>query len=292
MLLHLLDKGVDPDNIHVHHNEVDGRGTSTFDWPCTTSYCRAVADHFGIRIIYSWREGGIKREIYRENEGLQDVLYEENGELIRLQSRPGNSTRRKFPAVAADLRTRWCSSVVKIDVLSRVITNHPEYQEGRFNIYSGERAQESANRAKYKDLEPYRSTSKKRVCTQVRPILHWSEKEVWNIIGYHGIQPHPSYELGWGRCSCMTCIFSSPNTWATLFGFHPLAVDKIHTIESEIQHTLYHGKTIGQKVDSGTPWTVDPYWVQQALGEFTAPMKPSRWRLPAGAFSNEKSGSV
>ena len=32
-------------------------------------YCRAVADHFGIRIIYSWREGGIKREIYRENQG-------------------------------------------------------------------------------------------------------------------------------------------------------------------------------------------------------------------------------
>ena len=43
-------------------------------------------------------------------------------------------------------KTRWCSSVVKIDVLSRVIGNYPAYASGKFLVCTGERWQESPAR--------------------------------------------------------------------------------------------------------------------------------------------------
>ncbi|MGH1338744.1 MAG: phosphoadenosine phosphosulfate reductase family protein, partial [Aureispira sp.] len=208
MVLDLLERGVPQSKIILHHHEVDGRARPLFDWKVTTQYCRAFAEALGLTILFSYREGGILREMYREQEGLQDVLYqcEMDGAFHRLRSRAGNSTRRKFPAVAADLQTRWCSSSVKIDVLSRVIANHPDYQKGRFVICTGERGEESKNRARYKYWENYRATAptKGRFCIQWRPILDWKEKEVWSILRRHRIQCHPCYELGWSRCSCQT----------------------------------------------------------------------------------------
>lgn len=146
MVLHLLSLGVTKDRITLHHHDVDGDGQNLFDWPCTPSYCQAFADAFDIPILFSYRDGGIRREMFRKNEGLQDVLYQQTAgkKHTRLESRAGNSTRMKFPAVAVDLRTRWCSAVVKIDVLSRVIANHADYKTGRFVVCTGERREESA----------------------------------------------------------------------------------------------------------------------------------------------------
>ena len=116
MVLKLKKAGVDMSRVVLHHHDVDGHGPRLFDWPCTPAYCKAVADHLGVPILFSWREGGIRREILRQDEGLQDVLYQptRGAEPKRLKSRPGSSTRMKFPAVAASLMTRWCSAVVTL----------------------------------------------------------------------------------------------------------------------------------------------------------------------------------
>jgi 3'-phosphoadenosine 5'-phosphosulfate sulfotransferase (PAPS reductase)/FAD synthetase len=43
-----------------------------------------------------------------------------------------------------------------------------------------------------------------------RPILDWSEEEVFSCIARHGLQPHPAYhEFGMSRVSCRFCIMSS-----------------------------------------------------------------------------------
>lgn len=295
MFLGLLNLGVDKSRIVLHHHEVDGGGENFFDWKATTSYCKKFAESFGVDILFSYREGGIAREIYRENEGLQSVYYQKDvdGDFIELKSRKGSSTRRKFPAVSGSLCSRWCSSVAKIDVLSRVITNNDEYNEGNFIVCTGERAEESTKRASYVELEKYRAYSQKRNIWQWRPILDWKEGEVWSIIEAYGVQVHPVYELGWGRCSCQTCIFSSANTWAAIAELSPEKIDKIEAIEKDIDFTLYSKTTIREKVEKGTSFLsaelVDT-WASEALETFTKPIFVENWTLPAGAFATESAG--
>jgi len=295
MVLDLLDQGIEKSRIILHHHEVDGGGDNLFDWAVTTEYCLAFAKEFGLEILFSYREGGILREIYRQNEGLQDVLYqtEQGGEYHRLKSKDGNSTRLKFPAVAADLRTRWCSSNVKIDVLSRVVANNPAYQNGTFIILTGERREESNNRAKYNKADLYRANSKTRRCIQYRPIIDWTEKEVWAIIEKHKVQSHPCYELGWSRCSCQICIFSSANIWASIQDISPLKISRIGGIELEINHTLYNKETINQKALKGVSFIdSDSFMIAQATERFTLPIKKESWTMPKGAFGENSCGSV
>lgn len=295
MVLHLLDNNVPKNRIVLHHHEVDGGGKNLFDWKTTTEYCRKFAQHFGLEILFSFRDGGILREIYRKDEGLQDILFqsEMGGEYIRLKSKEGNSTRYKFPAVAADLRTRWCSSAVKIDVLRRVVSNNPKYAQGNFIVCTGERRQESKNRAKYLEAEKYSAFSKKRNIIQHRPIIDWTEQQVWSIIERYKVQAHPCYHLGWSRCSCQTCIFSSADVWASIFEINPEKVYAIIDIEKEINHTLYNKMTLEDKVFKGTSFADwDNFWVGQATVEFTLPIINENWTLPKGAYGENSCGSV
>jgi 3'-phosphoadenosine 5'-phosphosulfate sulfotransferase (PAPS reductase)/FAD synthetase len=296
LVLYLLKMGISKSRITLHHHDVDGKTNDLFDWKCTPSYCQAFADAFELPIIFSWRKGGIKREILRTNEGLQDVFFD-NGTITELKSRKGSSTRHKFPAVAADLRTRWCSSVVKIDVLSRVLNNTTS--EGNFLILTGERRQESNARSKYKEFEKYRSWTKKRNAWQWRAIIDFTEKMVWDLYKEFKVQPHPCYELGWSRCSCQTCIFSSPNTWAAINEISPEKIVEIAELEKQIDHTLYMEKkraiSIYEKVEKGTSFITGENlerWGGEAIGEFVSDIFVSEWKLPQGAFSGESAGGL
>lgn len=292
-VLYLLELGIDKGRIELHHHDVDGHGRNLFDWACTPSYCQAFADAFELPIVFSWRKGGIEREIRRTNEGLQDVEYMTGEEYKVLRSRPGNSTRHKFPAVAASLITRWCSSVAKIDVLSRVVS--AEYNDCDLLVLTGERREESAARAEYKDHEKYRRWSKSRNAWHWRPVIDFTEEMVWSLYEKYKVQPHPCYMLGWSRCSCQTCIFGSANVWASIWELSPEKVWAIGEIEEEYGYTLYRDCDIFEKVDKGVSF-LDPEavarWKVEALGQFVSPIFIDNWTLPAGAYGEEKSGSV
>jgi len=295
MVLYLLEEGIDRRRIHLHHHDVDGGGVPLFDWACTTSYCRAFAEAFGLSLYVSYREGGILREIFRQNEARQDVYFQKvpGGPFHCVPSKKSaRNTRLKFPAVSADLCTRWCSSTVKIDVLDTVIRHHDAYQH-EIMVFTGERAEESTARSKYKPLEPHSTKTLTREATHWRPILYWSEAEVWTIMERWKVQPHPAYMLGWGRCSCQLCIFSSPNLWATIRQLSPEKVQHVAIVEQLIGFTLYSGQTIYQRVAAGEELQgISPYWATQATGTFTAPILIKGWTLPAGAFSKQPAGSV
>lgn len=297
MVLWLLEQGIPKHRIHLHHHDVDGDGEILFDWACTKSYCIAFAKAFGLKLFFSYRKGGIVRSMYRTNEPLQNVYFqrEPDGIFHVAESNPlAIGTRRKFPAVAASLSTRWCSSEVKIDVLKRAITNNPDYSNDLF-ILTGERRQESTNRSKYAEVEEHATYSLKRHAIQWRIILDWTEEMVWDIMKRWGVQPHPAYMLGWNRCSCQLCIFNDPNIWATIGAISPAKVDRIEAIENEFDHTLYHKERIRERVLRGCVLdTLDPYWVEQGTGEFTAPLliAPQEWVLPSGAFKGHSSGAL
>ncbi|WP_431213827.1 phosphoadenosine phosphosulfate reductase family protein [Puia sp. P3] len=295
MVLHLLEQGIDRHRIHLHHHDVDGAGVPLFDWACTASYCRAFAHAFGLSLYFSYREGGILREILRQDEPRQDVYFQKvpGGPFHCIPAKKSaRNTRLKFPAVSADLRTRWCSSTVKIDVFNTVIRHHETYRR-EIMVVTGERAEESTARSKYQPQETHSTNTLFRKATHWRPVLHWSEAEIWAILQRWRVQPHPAYMLGWNRCSCQLCIFNSPNLWATIHKLSPEKVERIAIVEQFTGFTLYNRQTIYQRIAFGEPLqNLSAYWVAQATGAFTNPILIDEWTLPPGAFSREPAGSV
>jgi 3'-phosphoadenosine 5'-phosphosulfate sulfotransferase (PAPS reductase)/FAD synthetase len=296
------------ESIELWHHDVDGDGEPLFDWACTRSYCKKFADHFGLKILFSFSGGGILREIYRTEETVQPTFFqkEQDGDYYvvpPLQRTEFIKTRRKFPAVSADLNTRWCSWIAKIGVMVKAINNTEKYKNCNLVVMTGERRLESTARSKYKEMEEYRGASKTRRAVQWRPIIDWTVDQVWDIFKEHKVQPHPCYELGWGRCSCQLCIFSSPEIWATINEISPEKVKRIADIEQDLGFSLYSSKSKGEyvqksiyetKVLKGTasiPDYIKERWLLEALGEFVSPIRVEEWVMPLGAFSKETSGA-
>lgn len=308
MVLYLLSIGVDKKNIELWHHDVDGEGKQLFDWPCTKSYCKKFAKTFGLKILFSYAKGGILREIYRTNETIQPVLFQKEQEGDYYEVKPQNkerfyNTRRKFPAVSADLMIRWCSWVAKISVMLKGINHSERYSNANIIILTGERRLESAARSNYKEMELYRGASKTRRAIQWRPIIDWTEKEVWEMMRCFSVQPHPCYELGWNRCSCQLCIFSNANTWAAINEISPEKVKTISEMEGDLAFTLYSDKVKGRnvmrdiysaRVEQGVsfiPEEAKKRWLKEALGEFVSNIIIDNWKLPAGAFSMDTAGA-
>jgi 3'-phosphoadenosine 5'-phosphosulfate sulfotransferase (PAPS reductase)/FAD synthetase len=221
-VLHLLDMNINPAKIELHHHLVDGReGSDLFDWPVTEDYCRKFAQALDLKIYFSWLEGGLEREMCRDNQPKAPTHFETPEGVQTIGGQGQSGTRRKFPAKTADLTRRWCSAYAKIDVLSAAIINQPRFNHSRTLVITGERAEESAARAKYDRFEPHRSDRRnspklKRHVDHWRPVHGLSEKQVWQMIERWNIQVHPAYELGWGfRISIsmgfQLCDRSNPN---------------------------------------------------------------------------------
>lgn len=238
VLYALFELKIPKERIELWHHEVDGKGEQLFDWACTPSYCEAFAKAFDLKMYSSYAEGGILDAIYRQDAPPQNVFYqsEPEGKFNKITTKGSErflNTRLKFPAVASDLNKRWCSSVVKIDVMSKVINNWDRFKKSKVCVMTGERRTESTNRAKYDEVDNSKNTINKQLI-QWRAIIDWDEQKVWDIIKEHKVQPHPCYELGWNRCSCQLCIFSSANTWASINEINPEKVKRIAEIEKDL----------------------------------------------------------
>ena len=244
-LLHLFDLGVDRSKIELWHHDVDGiEGSKLMDWPVTRDYCKKIAEYLEIPIYFSWRKGGFEAEMLRENK-LTNCIYFEcpDGTIGKAGGLRGKlNTRLKFPQVTANLSQRWCSAYLKIDVYSLALNNQKRFLGKRILVISGERAQESAARAKYQVFEPDRCDGKKRTVNRWRPIHKWNEKEVWEIIKKYKVNPHPAYHLGWGRLSCKTCIFGSKDQWASCRFLDPEGFEVISDYEKRFDKTIHRTK--------------------------------------------------
>lgn len=220
-LFYLLDLGVPKEKIELWHQCVDGKGmdqVELMDWPVTESYIESVGKLFGINTFYQWRSGGIYNELMRKDSLTGDVYYTtEEGEIIHLPTRNGKkNTRLKWPAISPDLRIRWCSPYVKIDVFRRVLNNHPKYKNKKILVVTGERREESSNRARYAETEIHACNNKSRLVHAWRPVIDWTEQQIWDTYEKRSFLPHPAYLLGWNRTSCFGCIFSTADLWAMM----------------------------------------------------------------------------
>lgn len=247
------------------------------------------------------------------------ILAEECPEAHELLKQYGQ--RMKFPAKTGDLARRWCSATLKIDVASAVLRNlsalsqcggrlTAEVQSGamvnleqansgaRILIVSGERRGESANRSKYNEMELHRCHATARAHRLVhawRPVIDYSERDIWEVIKRHHATPHPCYSCGWNRCSCMMCIFSRPTLWAGIRELFPTEYEAFRQDEIRL------GFTLDTKVDLDTfvgdaPSCVchdNPRALHQLVsGEFAVGdvYTTGAWNYPAGAFRGAEGG--
>ena len=289
--LHLLDCGVKPEKIELWHHLIDGApGSEPFmDWPITEDYCRQFAKEFNVPIYFSWRDGGFERELLKENDRVASVSWENpDGTIGNSGGKRGKiDTRRMFPQVSADLRVRWCSSVLKIDVMSAAINNQERFKGKKNLVVTGERAEESKSRSNYNTFENHRCHGKLRTVHHWRPIHDWTEKQVWEIMEKHKVMAHPAYWLGWGRLSCITCIFGNANQWASAAHLYPEMVEKIAKYEEEFGFTINRKKSVRELVEKGRPY--EGAHIKVAADERWSEEKPlirSRggWTLPSGAY--------
>jgi 3'-phosphoadenosine 5'-phosphosulfate sulfotransferase (PAPS reductase)/FAD synthetase len=295
-LLSLIEAGVPAKRIELHHHDVDGQGRSFIDWPSTTAYCHAVAREFGIPLYLSWKEGGFLREMLRDSQPTAPIHFETpNGTIGTVGGEGPRGTRLRFPQVSADLRVRWCSAYLKVDILAALIRAQPRFLQRRTLIITGERAQESRARASYAVFEPDRTDTRngsrrQRHVDHWRPVHHLDERDVWALMQPHGIVPAPAYRLGWSRLSCMGCIFGGPDQWASLRAIAPAWFERIAAYEERFGCTIQRHCGIRMLADRGHPYPAasnQPDLVRRALSSaWTEPVRiiSGEWQLPAGAF--------
>lgn len=305
--LHLLKMGVLPEKIELWHHDIDGRESDRlFDWAVTRDYCKKYAQAFKAPIYFSWLEGGFEREMTRVKSKKSKTWFEypSNDGTIKLAHAGGTrgkeNTRMKFPQIGADLSTRWCSAYLKIDVATTAINNQERFINKKTLVVTGERGQESSNRARYEMFEPDRSDNRdgKRVQRHVdhyRPIRDWKETEVWKLIQEYKVNPHPAYKLGFGRTSCLFCIFGNANQFATAKEIAPEEGEKLAQLEQTFSDfhkkpvTMKRKETIRELYSKGEVYSEaleNPRIVKLAQSEiYTDVIFIDEWELPAGAFS-------
>lgn len=295
--LSLIEAGVPPEKIELHHHLIDGNeGSDLMDWPVTEAYCRAFSEAFGSKLFFSWRIGGFEQEMLREDSPTAAIMFQDlTGETLLAEGRknPPVGTRRRFPQVTADLSQRWCSSYLKIDVGDRLLRRQFRFADGRnYLVITGERAEESAARAKYKFFERHRTYSDgkrvQRYIYHARIAKEAREAEVWEMLKRHNVNPHPAYHAGWGRTSCLTCIFGSPNQWATVAHYMPERFNKIAAYEAEFGTTIHRKMGVIEQAVRGVPYDIDEDTYRVAMSkEYSEPIIVSGgWTLPRGAFGD------
>lgn len=295
-VLTLLEAGADPAKLELWHHEIDGRtGSDLMDWKCTPDYCRKFAAAFGLKIYFSWLEGGFEQEMLRNNTAKAATIWENpDGTLGRSGGNGQPGTRRKFPQVSADLTVRWCSAYLKIDVGCAAINGQTRFQAGKTLFVTGERAEESTARAAYRTFEPHRTDRRngskvRRHVDHFRPIHGLSLVDVWQLLERYRINPHPAYRVGIGRCSCQFCIFGNPNQTAIARAVSPSRFERLAAYEGAFGVTIHRGQTITARAARGTVPQISPVDLAAARSaSFDEPiiLPPGvPWLLPAGAFA-------
>ena len=325
----LLELGVPKSKIEFWHHDIDGGHPSrTMDWRCTANYIRSFAEAEQIPLRVSWRKNGFFGELYRIGASeLIEYVDPETGEIYQCPpskkymecqklkvaaiSEMENKLaefgyRMKFPMKSGDLSRRWCSAYLKIMVADTVLRNMNSVAANltktrmdiKLLIVSGERRGESVGRSKYNEIEIHRTNAVSkhhRTVHQWRPVIDYSEKDIWEVLKRHKVNPHPCYRAGWNRCSCAMCIFSTPQLFAGIRELYPkeyalLCQDEkvlgftldnhcdLETYIGSADSCVYHGdKEASQSLLTGE-FPVESVYVKD------------KWKYPVGAFHGAAGG--
>lgn len=228
-------------------------------------------------------------------------LKREVGDSVirNLESLKAQGGRQALPAKSGCHQGRWCSGSLKASIQGGVTATLAKTSENvKILVVSGERRGESANRAKYNEMEVHRTNATARAHRLVhhwRAVIDHTERDVWEILRRHRVTPHPCYTCGWSRCSCMMCIFSLPRHWAGIKELFPSEYDAVCQDEIRLGFTLDNKKTLPEYVGSAESCVHrgDKKALHQLVTGIFTPADiqcTGEWLFPAGAFGGAEGG--
>nr|VFJ47415.1 MAG: 3'-phosphoadenosine 5'-phosphosulfate sulfotransferase (PAPS reductase)/FAD synthetase [Candidatus Kentron sp. FM]VFJ47873.1 MAG: 3'-phosphoadenosine 5'-phosphosulfate sulfotransferase (PAPS reductase)/FAD synthetase [Candidatus Kentron sp. FM]VFK07839.1 MAG: 3'-phosphoadenosine 5'-phosphosulfate sulfotransferase (PAPS reductase)/FAD synthetase [Candidatus Kentron sp. FM] len=140
----------------------------------------------------------------------------------------------RFPSANA----RFCSGALKTTPIRQQIID-PLLCAGHFVVsWHGVRAGESAARAK---LPPLEFPDPAEDFAIYRPLLPWSDADVFALHERHGIQPNPLYRCGMKRVGCMPCIFAGKMELRRIGMRFPDEIDRIASWEKHVSRASKRG---------------------------------------------------
>lgn len=296
LLLFLLENNVPRERIELWHQEIDGRGRTLFDWEVTPDYCRKLGLAFDIPVFYQWKVGGFECEMLREDSLTAPICFElPDGNIKQVGGTMGKkTTRRRFPQPSPDLRVRWCSAYLKIDVCATALRNQERFQNIRTLVLSGERGEESKQRANYAILEPDKADLRNgkhfyRHIDRYRPLRDWKEKQIWELLEKYRIRPHPCYFMGFGRCSCKFCVFGNQHQFASAACISRTQMADLIRFEKEFGYTLKRDTDLETLIRKGEPYSNITSELSRLATSYefnNSIIVPDNenWELPSGAF--------
>lgn len=113
-------------------------------------------------------------------------------------------------------------------------------------MYVGIRAGESARRAKM----PEEELNEYMDCMTKRPLLRWSEQEVFDYLKIHDVPPNPLYDAGYSRVGCFPCIHARKSELASLPEW---AWEKLEMWEQELGRSWFPSGILPGKLDGHIP---------------------------------------
>ena len=146
--------------------------------------------------------------------------------------------RGRFPSASV----RWCTSSQKRGPIERELRRylkaHPQFG-GRLVNAMGMRAEESAARA---SKLPWKCNDRNsragRSWFDWLPIFGLTETQVFDVIRAARQSPHPVYEMGMSRLSCVFCIMASRADLRTAARLQPALYRRYVRLEERNGHTL------------------------------------------------------
>ncbi len=99
---------------------------------------------------------------------------------------------------------RWCCSTHKTNPLAKLIASISPNQ-GVLS-FDGIRKAESSRRSKYPKISTQHKIAQEILA---RPILDWSDLQVWIYLLYHGLGYNKAYQKGFRRVGCLYCPLNS-----------------------------------------------------------------------------------
>ena len=161
------------------------------EWSDSLPICERLAERLGVELIVVRRQqGGLKQRW--ESRWRANVARYENLSTVTLV--PCWST----PAM------RFCTSELKTSKIHAALKR--DFRGLPIISVTGVRREESHRRARAEIADRNVSSG---ILTW-RPILDWTEAEVFDVLDARGVAPHPAdRQLGLSRVSCRFCIMSS-----------------------------------------------------------------------------------
>ena len=264
-----------------------------------TAEMEELLKQFGYRMKFPAKTGDLSRRWCSAYLKIcvADAVVSNLDKLGELEQLGGK--RMKFPSKGGTHSGRRCSGNLKASVQDSVTVNLKETRrEKRILVVSGERRGESAGRAKYNEMEIHRTNAEAkahRTVHQWRCCIDYTEKDVWELLKRHHVNPHPCYRIGWNRCSCAMCIFSTPRLFAGFRELFPEEFAKLQLDEEILGFTVDNKKNLADyvgNVESCVCWDDVDAIHSIMTGEFTTEdVYKYNWTYPVGAFHGADGGS-